>query len=109
MKNSDPKPPTTLSRASKVLWRSLQAEYGIIDAGGLAVLQQACEALDRLRQAQAAILKDGPVVVDRFGQQKPHVMLATERDSRSAFMAAIKHLGLDIEPLRPGPGRPGGR
>jgi P27 family predicted phage terminase small subunit len=109
MKNSDARPPAHLTRESRSLWKRLVLEYGIEDAGGLAVLQQACEALDRLRQAQAAITQDGPVIVDRFGQQKGHPMLATEQASRAAFLAAIKHLGLDVEPLRPGPGRPGGR
>jgi phage terminase small subunit len=109
MKKPDAKPPKHLTRESRALWVRLVSEYGIDDAGGLAVLLQACEALDRLRQAQAAIAADGAVVLDRFGQQKPHVLLVTEVSSRSAFMAAIKSLGLDIEPLRPGVGRPGGR
>jgi P27 family predicted phage terminase small subunit len=105
---SEPRPPAHLSREAKSLWRRLVHEYDIQDAGGLAVLLQACESLDRLRQAQAAIAGTGPLLLDRFGQQKAHPMLVTERDSRSAFMQALKHLGLDIEPLRDRPG-PGGR
>ena len=103
MKNSGPRPPTQLSREARSLWRRLVADYGIEDAGGCAILQQACEALDRLRQAQGAIAEDGPVLRDRFGQAKPHPMLTTERDSRSAFLQAIRALGLDIEPLKDRP------
>ncbi len=100
MKNSSPKPPDHLSREARSLWRRLCDEYGISDAGGLAILAQAGEALDRLRVCQSQIAKDGPIIIDRFGQQKVHPLLSVERDCRSAFLAAIKALGLDIEPLK---------
>jgi hypothetical protein len=83
----------------------LQAEYGIEDAGGLAVLSIAGEALDRLRLAQAAIEADGATVVDRFGQTKAHPLLPVERDARAAYLAALKALNLDLEPLQDRPAR----
>jgi hypothetical protein len=46
---------------------------------------------------------------DRFGAPKPHPLLPIERDSRAAFLAGMKALQLDLEPLRDHPGRPGGR
>jgi P27 family predicted phage terminase small subunit len=109
LKNSAPRPPSSLSPEAKRLWRRLIEEYAIEDQGGLAVLQVACEALDRLRDAQQAIDTDGTVVMDRFGQQKAHPLLVVERDARSAFLKAIQHLGLDIEPLKDRSERPGGR
>ena len=101
MKNSNP--PVRLSSEAKALWRRLTSEYGIDDGGGRAILLVACEALDRMRQAQKAIAADGAVVIDRFGQKKAHPLLTTERDSRSAHLMALKHLGLDIEPTKERP------
>ena len=42
----------------------------------------------------------------RFEQVKAHPMTTVERDSRAAFMAGLKALNLDLEPLHDGPGRP---
>ena len=67
------------------------------------------EAFDRMKLAAAEIARDGQTIIDRFEQPKPHPLLATERDSRSQLLMALKSLNLDLEPLRDGPGRPGGR
>lgn len=106
MKKSDP--PGHLSREGKALWRRLLAEYGIDDAGGLVVLAVCCEALDRMRGAQQAVLAEGQTVTDRFGQVKAHPLLSVERDARSAFLQALKSLNLDLEPLQARIQRPGG-
>lgn len=103
-----PAPPGGLSAEAKKWWAAIQDEYAIDDPAGLLLLQTGLEAFDRLRQAQRVIKRDGPVVLDRFGQQKSHPLLTTERDSRAAMLAALKNLNLDIEPLRDGPGRPPG-
>jgi P27 family predicted phage terminase small subunit len=106
---NEPKAPRSLSREGKKIWKDLQAEYQITDPGGLLILKTGLEALDRLREAQAVIAKEGPQVQDRFGQWKAHPLLTVERDSRAAMLAALKALNLDLEPLRDGPGRPPGR
>lgn len=103
------RPPKTLSKDAKRLWRTLTAEYGIEDAGGLAILTAGLEAYDRAREAKALLDAEGPVVVDRWQQRKPHPAAAIERDSRAQWLGAIKQLCLDVEPLHPGPGRPPGR
>jgi len=46
---------------------------------------------------------------DRWGQLKINPLCAVERDARAQFMAAMKALNLDLEPLRDKPGRPPGR
>jgi P27 family predicted phage terminase small subunit len=101
--------PSHLSSDAKRWWRELMNEYAINDAAGLLLLQTAMEAHDRMKAAAAEIEKDGQTLPDRFGQPKPHPLLSTERDARAAMMAALKQLNLDLEPLRDGPGRPGGR
>ena len=103
-----PAPPAGLSREAKKWWREITDEYGISDSGGLLLLRTALEALDRMRQAQKAIKKDGATVLDRFEQRKPHPLLVIERDSRAAMIQALKALNLDVIPLHDRPGRPGG-
>ncbi|MBA2883066.1 P27 family predicted phage terminase small subunit [Desulfosalsimonas propionicica] len=105
-----PKTPKTLSREAAGWWRKLQAEYDIADEAGRLLLQTALESFDRMRECQGAIKKDGQVVKDRFGQDKPHPLLSAERDARAQLMQALKALNLDLEVTpHPGPGRPPGR
>lgn len=87
-----------MSEEARGWWDRIQAESDITDPPGLLLLQSALEALDRMRQAQAAIAADGLVVRDRFGQPKAHPATVTERDSRAAMLAALKALNLDLEP-----------
>ncbi|MFC1481832.1 phage terminase small subunit P27 family [Candidatus Neomarinimicrobiota bacterium] len=105
MKNSAP---DYLSKEARQWWDRIALEYDISDEAGLLLLQTALEAFDRMRAAQKAINEDGEVIKDRFEQIKAHPMLTVERDSRAQMLAALKALNLDLEPLRPGPGRPGG-
>ena len=102
------KAPEHLSAEARKWWDDVMQEYRIDDHGGLLVLQTALEAFDRMRLSQSEIARDGQTILDRFDQRKPHPLLQTERDARYAFMSALKQLNLDLEPLRDGPGRPGG-
>ena len=58
------------------------------------------EAMDLMHEAQAVIDKEGLTVKGDRGQIKAHPLLATIRDSRAQFLMGLKHLNLDIEPLR---------
>jgi P27 family predicted phage terminase small subunit len=104
-----PKPPTHISAAAKKLWNDIFTEYSIEDAAGMAILRAALEAFDRSQAARKAIKKDGMTITGRDGQVKSHPLLTVERDNRAAFLAGLKALNLDLEPLRDSPGRPGGR
>ena len=109
MKNSPgSRPHSCLSAEARALWRQLAKDYGLTDAAGQSILRVGLEAHDRMRECQQAIAKDGALLVDRFGQQKPHPLLAAERDARGQFLGAMRQLNFDVEPLRDGPGRPGG-
>ena len=103
------KPPKTLSREAARWWRKLIAEYEIEDEAGYLILMTALEAFDRMRQAQTVLDDETLIVKDRFGQAKAHPLCTVERDSRAQMLAALKALNLDVEPLNPRPGRPGGR
>ena len=108
MKNSAPRPPKGLSAAAKRVWREIRDEFDMEDSAGLLTLAAACEAFDRMRQAQTIIATDGLTTKDRFGQEKAHPAVVIERDSRAQMLAAIKQLNLDLEPLHERPGRPSG-
>jgi P27 family predicted phage terminase small subunit len=91
-----PRAPANLSATSRNLWGRLRDEYGIRDVAGLAVLEQALRSLDRAEQARRLLDRQGVVVTDRWGQSKPHPAAAVERDSRAAFLAAVRQLGVQI-------------
>jgi len=98
-----------LSAEARKFKKGILEEYTIDDAAGLRILETACEAFDRMRSAQKTIQKDGMTVTDRWGQIKAHPLCSVERDSRAQFLAALKQLNLDLEPLQNAPGRPAGR
>lgn len=100
------KTPRHLKIAGKTLFNEVANEYHIDDAAGLALLTTAGECLDRIRAAQKAIRAHGEVVEDRYGQVKVNPACGLEKDSRTGFLAALRALNLDIEPLRDKPGRP---
>jgi len=102
------KPPGHLSTESKKFWVKLVFEYNIDDPAGLKILQVSLEAFDRAQAARKIIKKDGMTIVDKNLQIKSHPLLAVERDNRAAFLAGLKALNLDMEPLK-GIGRPAGR
>ena len=101
--------PKHLSKEARNIFKDLCAEYGIDDVAGLRILRVALEAFDRAQAARATIDSEGMTVTDKFNQTKPHPLLPVERDSRAAFLAGLKALNLDLEPLKNRPGRPEGR
>jgi P27 family predicted phage terminase small subunit len=100
--------PDHLSAEAAEWWARIQAEYAIADNAGLLLLQSAMESFDSMREAQKAVDKHGVTYLDRYQQPKANPACAVVRDSRAQMLAALKQLNLDIEPLRDGPGRPGG-
>jgi len=106
---STQKAPSHLTAEAKKIWREILDEYDVNDAAGLRILRVALEAFDRAQAARATIDKDGMTIKDKFDQTKPHPLLPVERDSRAAFLAGLKALNLDLEPLKDRPGRPAGR
>ncbi len=100
------KPPPGLGAAGTDLWRRITSAYSIDDEGGRELLFQACAQCDRVAELKARIDCDGPVVVTRAGPRE-HPLLRAELQGRSFIARTLGRLGLDVEPLRSGPGRPG--
>lgn len=98
--------PDHLRDAGRAFYSSVAHEYRIADAAGVALLVTAAECMDRMRAAQASITEHGELVIDRYGAPKLNPACSLEKDARSGFLAAMRALNLDLEPLRDGPGRP---
>lgn len=96
-----PVAPRDLPAEGRAWWKRLQAEYGIVDVGGLATLELGARAFARMTEAQALLDADGCVFRDKWGQLKTHPAAAVERDARSQVLLALKALHLDVEPLDP--------
>ncbi len=90
-----PAAPAHLSKPSRAFWAAVVADYHF-EPHHLAILQGACEAMDRVAEARTAIERDGAYVEGRFGL-KAHPGLAVERDSRTAMNRGLRELGLDLD------------
>jgi len=95
-----PPAPRHLSKAARDLFTSISRSF-VMEQHDLAVLVKALEAWDRADQARTRIDTDGLMVTSRLGEPKPHPLLAIERDSRTAFLAGMRQLNLDYEPVLP--------
>src|SRR5262245_35269754 len=98
-------PPATLREPGRALWRGVMAQYAIVDAGGLEILRQAAHACDRADQYAAIIDAEGPMILTKTGIRE-HPLVKHEIAARALVARLIARLGLDLEPLRPQPGRP---
>jgi len=107
-KAAEPHPPDHLSEEAQLRWRAMVEEYELDDAGALLILTSAFEHWDRKEMARRQIAKDGLVFRDRWGKPRTHPMVSVELKAQAAFLAALKQLNLDLEPLRDAPGRPPG-
>jgi phage terminase small subunit len=90
-------PPSSLSPAAKVWWRGIVGSFEL-EPHHLLVLSEAARSWDRCQEAAALVNRDGVVVVDRFGQQRQHPAVQIERDSRAAFLKAMRELDIDGAP-----------
>ena len=99
-------PPADLGETGAQLWASIQTQYQIADAGGLAMLKLAAESADRAQRCRLQIDQDGEMVRGRTGS-RDHPLLRHELAARSFTVRTLQRLGLDVEPVK-GIGRPPG-
>ncbi len=99
-------PPRPLGNHGQALWDAVQREYIIADAGGVEMLCQACQALDRAEGLRAQVDQDGAVFTTSTGLLKDHPALKHELAARAFIVRTLARLGLDVEAVKP-VGRPG--
>jgi len=102
---SSTSPPRKFGPAGRSLWDAVQSEYNISDIGGLELLAEACAARDRVQALREAIDRDGETIVTRNGI-RAHPALRDELANRSFIVRTLERLGITLEPIKPGPGRP---
>jgi P27 family predicted phage terminase small subunit len=97
-----PPAPDHLSPQMKGWWAAVNRDFAL-DEHHLHLLQCACDSWDRMTQARTTLADEGLTVPTRDGGQKRHPACDIERDSRIAFMRAVRELDLDAEmpPERP--------
>jgi len=91
-----PPPPDHLRPPEADLWNRLVATYSLSDVAAMSLLQTAMDSHARARQAREQIDAQGMTTTDRWGQIKPHPLLAAERDARAAYLVAMRALNLDV-------------
>jgi hypothetical protein len=101
----EPQPSCKLGEVGLSLWRDIISSYEFNDRGSYETLSQACAAADRAEELRAAIDRDGPVIRAK-GVIRDHPLLKHEIAARSFVVRTLARLGLDLEPVRSGPGRP---
>jgi hypothetical protein len=99
------RPPRKLGQHGQRLWDAVQAEFAVSDVGGIEILCQACQALDRAEGLAEAIARDGPVVYSRAGVPKTHPAVREETALRAFITRTLERLGINVEAIKP-QGRP---
>jgi hypothetical protein len=93
-------PPAGLGVAGTAFWRRVQAEYGISDIGGLALLEEICAAVDRVRSLTEQINADGPAIRSR-GSLRSHPCLQAEIQNRAFIARSLERLGISVQEVKP--------
>lgn len=91
------KAPSHLSKSAITWWNEVVSRW-VLEPHHIKVLQAACEAWDRMQQARRIIDKHGILIQNRYGNLTANPAVAIEKDSRTAFLRAVRELDLDIDP-----------
>jgi hypothetical protein len=100
-------PPSTLGETGRDLWSRVMGAYAIADVGGQELLFQACAAADRAESLRKQIARDGEIIGSSTGMLRDHPAIKHELAARAFVVRTLHRLGLDVEPVRSGAGRPG--
>src|ERR1044071_5310290 len=92
MTKKPPLPPPRLA-GSREFWRQMTERLDF-EAHELVLLQTACELLDEIEAAQAAIARDGQFVRTPRGVLAAHPAAKAIRDSRAEFRLLLGKLDL---------------
>jgi hypothetical protein len=102
-------PPPHLDETGAALWREVTSVFEFDDPASYEVLAQACAARSRAERCRLLIDEQGEMLRLKGGITRANPLLRDELANRAFTVRALSKLGLDLQPLRSGPGRPPGR
>lgn len=88
-----PAAPPGTGTAGRKLWRGVLADWDL-EPHELSLLAEAVRTVDTLDELQAAVDRDGAIVPDRFGQDRPHPALVEARQLRVTYARLLAALRL---------------
>jgi P27 family predicted phage terminase small subunit len=91
-----PPPPAHLGEPERAIWRHVFEDFSGTSRLASDVLRTGLESHQRARECREVIERNGATVDGRDGQLRAHPLLAVERDSRAAWLQAVKLLGLEL-------------
>jgi P27 family predicted phage terminase small subunit len=92
-----PQPPKAMSVEAKAEWRRVMpvlVERRVLSAADMHAVERFCEAASDIKNARAAIAKDGAYVENRLGEIKRHPAFATLREAAGESRRWSAELGL---------------
>jgi hypothetical protein len=89
-----PPPPRELSGPGRDVWDRITREFHIDDCAAQEVLQQVCEAVNRLEAIAARVRTDGEVISDGKGGYRSHPSLRDEILNRGFICKTLRNLGV---------------
>ena len=89
-----------LGDRGKAFWKSITREIEITEPHDIELLNTACSCLDRIKEAQDQVTKDGPYQAIKGGGIRAHPGMKVEKEFLTLFYRAIKDLKLDPEPVK---------
>jgi P27 family predicted phage terminase small subunit len=89
-------PPNHLTAATQAWWRAIVGNFPL-EQHQMRTLQAAAESWDRYQQARQSLAEHGLTFTDNKGMIRARPECAIERDSRIAYIRAVRELGFDKE------------
>jgi hypothetical protein len=98
-----PTVPTHLAQEEAELYASITRAYGLKDEAALVILEEGLRSLQIARECNEEIRLQGRIVFEGrddagrgIGRQKLNPLCNLERDSRAAFLTAMRQLNLEL-------------
>jgi len=89
----DQLPPIGLARTGQILWTALWSNSCLPQRPDLhEVARLACKQADRAAECRDILANSGLLSHDRFGQEKPHPLVAVERSATATCAALVAQI-----------------
>jgi P27 family predicted phage terminase small subunit len=89
--------PKRLSVRSKAIWRDINKKYKL-EKYHYTLLEVGLDAFDRLIEAKKAVDEHGILLRTKWDTLIKNPATIVEKETRNGFLAAWKHLGIEMEP-----------